>query len=144
MNQNQKIILIVTRVLFGWVFFWAGITKVLDPEWSAKGYLLGAKTFSGFYEWLASPANIGWVNLLNEWGLTLIGVSLILGIGVKFAAVAGTLMMLLYWFPVLSFPYAEHGFLVNDHIIYAAVLILLKKFNAGAYFGLDALLKPKK
>jgi len=141
MNKNQKIILTVTRVLFGWTFFYSGITKVLNPEWSAEGYLLGAKTFSGFYEWLASPANIGWVNLLNEWGLTLIGVSLILGIWVKWTAVAGALMMVLYWFPALSFPYAGHGFLVNENIVYAATLLLLKKFNAGAYFGIDALLK---
>lgn len=141
MKQNQKIMLLVSRVLIGWLFFYAGITKVLNPEWSAKGYLMGAKTFASFYQWLASPANIGWVNFLNEWGLTLIGLSLILGIWVRWSALAGAIMMILYWFPDLSFPYVGHGFIVDEHIVYASTLLLLKKFNAGAHFGVDALLK---
>ena len=141
MNIYQRIALVTSRLLLGWLFFYAGITKILNPEWTSEGYLMNAKTFGELYQWLALPANIGWVNFLNEWGLTLIGASLILGLFVRFAAVAGAFLVLLYWFPILSFPYAGHGFIVNEHIVYASVLLLLKKFNAGAHFGIDALLK---
>ena len=80
MTQFQKISLFLLRVSLGWMFFYAGITKVINPAWSAEGYLNGAKTFAGFYHWLASPGILPVTNFVNEWGLTLLGVSLVLGI----------------------------------------------------------------
>ena len=137
LEKRQTQALALLRVVLGWFFFYAGITKVLNPDWTAQGYLAAAKTFSGFYSWLASPANIGWVNFLNEWGLTLIGVSLIFGIGVRLSSVLGVLIMILYWLPVLEFPYVEHGFIVDDHLVFAAALLLLAALKAGRYYGLE-------
>lgn len=138
MNRVYETWLVILRVAMGWLFFYAGITKVVDSEWSAESYLNSASTFSGFYEWLAMPSNIGWVNILNEWGLTLIGLSLIFGLFVRYSSVLGALMMLMYYFPALEFPYiGEHSFLINDHIIYALTLALLFALNAGRYLGLD-------
>jgi len=125
------------RVVLGWLLFYAGITKVLNPDWTAQGYLMGAKTFVGLYQWLASPGMIGLVNFVNEWGLTLIGVSLILGIGVRLSSLLGATIMILYYLPVLEFPYVAHGFLVDEHIIYAAALMLLGALRAGRYYGLE-------
>ena len=135
-NLEAKFLL-VTRLAVGWLMFYAGITKILDPTWSAKGYLMGAKTFPGFYNWLASAGNLGWVNFLNEWGLTLIGASLILGLGVRLNSILGILLMLLYYFPILEFPQVEHGFIVDEHIIYAATLAFFAAVRAGRYYGLD-------
>ena len=116
---------IALRLVLGWVFFYAGITKVLDPEWSAGGYLKGAKVLSSFYGWLASPAVLPITNFLNEWGLTLIGTSLILGVGVRYSAVLGALLMLLYYIPQ-GFPYPNpHSLIVDEHIVYIAALLLL-------------------
>jgi len=64
--------LIAARVVLGWLMFYAGLTKVLAPGWNAAGFLNGAKTFSGFYAWLATPGLLGIVNFLNAWGLTLL------------------------------------------------------------------------
>jgi len=125
------------RVVLGWFFFYAGITKVLDPGWTAQNYLTGAKTFVDLYQWLASPEMIGLVNFVNEWGLTLIGASLILGIGVRLSSVLGAGMMLLYYLPILEFPYVAHGFIVDEHIIYAAVFLMLASLRAGRYYGLE-------
>lgn len=50
MTQFQKISLFLLRISIGWLMFYAGITKVLNPEWSAAGYLKGAKTFVVFYQ----------------------------------------------------------------------------------------------
>jgi len=138
MERYQNITLFALRLSLGWLFFYAGITKVLNPNWTAEGYLRGAKTFFGFYQWLAGPDILPVVNFLNEWGLTLIGISLIVGIGVRLSSLLGALLMLLYYFPVLDFPYPNpHSYLVDEHIIYALVLLLLASFRAGRVWGLE-------
>lgn len=139
MSKSFKVSLLLLRLALGWLMFYAGITKIMSPDWSAAGYLEHAKTFSGFYGWLASSANIGWVSFINEWGLTLLGVSLILGIGVRLSSILGAVLMLLYYFPVLTFPYiAPHSFIVDDHIIYALVLLIFAAYRAGRVYGLDS------
>ncbi|MDO8496786.1 MAG: DoxX family protein [bacterium] len=137
MSKYQKISLLVLRLSVGWMMFYAGITKVINPEWSAAGYLSGAKMFVGFYNWLLSPSILPTVNLVNEWGLTLLGISLILGIGVRFSSVLGALLMLLYYIP-LGFPYPNpHSYIVDEHIIYAAVLLYFATIRAGRVWGLE-------
>lgn len=138
MTQFQKISLFLLRILIGWLMFYAGITKVLNPEWSAEGYLKGAKTFASFYEWLTGPGILPVVNFVNEWGLTLLGISLILGIGVRLSSFLGAVLMLLYYFPILDFPYpSTHSFIVDEHIIYAAALLFLAALRAGRTWGLE-------
>lgn len=138
MTQFHKVSLFILRVFMGWFMFYAGITKVLNPGWSAAGYLKGAKTFVGFYQWLASPGVLPLVNFINEWGLTLLGVSLVLGIFVRLSSVLGAVLMLLYYFPVLQFPYVQpFSYIVDDHIIYALVLLYFAAARAGKILGLD-------
>lgn len=144
-TDHTKIALLVLRVLLGVLFLYAGISKLMDPEWSAAGFLGNAKTFSGLYGWFGSEANIFWVNFLNEWGQVAIGLGLITGLFTSIAAISGIIMMILYYFPGLDFPYiGEHGFLVDDHLIYAAALYVLFATKAGNYLGLDAFLKKNK
>lgn len=129
----------LSRISLGVMFFYAGITKVMNPNWSAAGYLNSAKTFSELFQWFASPGNLGWINLVNEWGLTLIGVALLVGFMVRLASVGGVFLMLLYYFPVLSFPYVgEHSFIVDEHIIYVTAFLVLFASNAGSIWGLDS------
>ena len=137
----QKSIITSIRIALGWVMFYAGITKVLDPSWSAKGFLMNAETFPALFEWFASPGVLPVVNQLNQWGLTLIGVSLLLGLFTRPAAWAGVVLMILYWLPALNFPYVgEHAYLIDEHIIYALVFAFLALVNAGRAYGLDILL----
>ena len=137
MSKYQKISLFVLRLSVGWMFFYAGITKVVNPEWSAAGYLSGAKMFLGFYGWLLSPNILPTVNLVNEWGLTLLGISLILGIGVRLSSVLGALLMSLYYVP-LGFPHPNpHSYIVDEHIIYLAILLYFATIRAGRVWGLE-------
>src|SRR3989344_4156816 len=103
-RMTQKITLFLLRIALGWYMFYAGITKVLDPTWSAAGYLKGAKILTGFYGWLASPEILPYINFINAWGLTLLGVSLILGLFIRLSSKLGALLMLLYYIPILKFP----------------------------------------
>lgn len=139
MSLFQKLSLFLLRVSFGCLFLYSGITKVLNPDWSAAGYLSGAMTFSPLYQWLAQPGVLPWVNFLNEWGQVLLGVALILGFFVRPAAILGAVLMFLYYFPVLTFPYVgEYSYVVDEHIIYAFALLTLAAFKAGRIWGIDS------
>lgn len=139
MTKTTKLFILMLRLSVGWLLFYAGITKVLDSEWTSAGYLKGAKTFSALYQWFGSAQNIGWVDFLNEWGLTLVGIALILGLATRAAALFGILLMLLYYFPILQFPYVgEHSYIVDEHIIYSFVLLIFIVSRAGRNWGLDA------
>jgi thiosulfate dehydrogenase [quinone] large subunit len=139
-NQKpQKLFWFALRVLMGWTFFYAGIVKVADPDWSAAGYLANASTFPRFYAWLASPGILPVTDFLNQWGLTLIGAMLLIGLCTRLSAWLGALMMALYYFPVLDFPHVgSHSYLVDEHIIYATVLLMLTTVRTGRWWGLDA------
>ena len=137
MAQFQKISLFLLRVSLGWMFLYSGINALTTPSWSAAGYLKGAKTFAGFYQWLLQPNILPVINFVNEWALTLLGISLILGIFIRFSAPLGAVLMLLYYFPILAFPYPNaHAFIVDEHIIYALALLVLASLRAGDVWGL--------
>jgi thiosulfate dehydrogenase [quinone] large subunit len=66
-------------------------------------------------------------------GLLGIGLALILGVGMRFAAVAGTVMYVLMWSAVLP---PENNPLIDDHILGALSLVALGLLNAGDTWGL--------
>lgn len=138
MNKESALALTLLRVVLGWMYFYAGITKLLNPAWSAAGYISGAKTFPAFYQWLLSPQVLPVVNFLNEWGLTLLGAALILGVFVRLGSVLGIILMFLYYLPLLDGVYPNaHSFIVDEHIVYIAALGVLFAFRAGRYYGLE-------
>lgn len=136
MDRKITVAATILRLLLGWLMFVDGLQILLTPNWSAGGFLLGAKTFPAFYAWFATPGNAWWVNPLNSWGITLIGAALLLGVGVRFASWAGATLMILYYFPHYVFPMVPHGYIVEDHVVYAAVFILLAFLPAAQSFGL--------
>ena len=69
------------RLALGFLFFMAGWSKLTaQGGWSAAGYLANAT--GPFASWFQSLAGNGLVDQLNMWGLALIGVALIFGLGV--------------------------------------------------------------
>ena len=138
MTQFQKISLLALRLGLGWLFFYAGITKILNPAWTSAGYLKGAKTFTIFYHALLLPSVLPIVDFINEWGLLLLGISLIFGVFVRLSSILGVVLMLLYYFPILDFPYPNpYSFIVDEHIIYALALLVLTAWRAGRIYGLE-------
>ena len=129
----KKISLFLLRVGMGILFFWAGYTKLIDPSWTAAGYIAGSKNFVGFYSWLLQPNILPTINFLNEWGLTLIGFALIFGIFVRFASFFGIIVMILYYLPIYP---PLHG-LVDEHVIYSLVFLVLMAFGAGKILTLN-------
>jgi thiosulfate dehydrogenase (quinone) large subunit len=138
MTTYQKVSLFLLRLTAGALFLYAGITKVLDPSWTAAGYIASAKHFTPFFEWVSSPSMIGLTNFVNEWGLTILGLSLITGLFVQYSAWIGIVLMALYYL-VLPFPMPNtHALVVDEHIIYICALLVLASHNAGKFWGLDS------
>lgn len=136
-SRCQKVCLLFFRLSLGWMFFYAGITKVLNPEWTSAGYLKGAKAFVSLFEWFASPGILPAVDFVNKWGLTLLGISLIFGIFVRLSTTLGAILMLLYYLP-LGFPMPNtHAYIVDEHVIYIFGLLLLGSLHAGHVWGLE-------
>ena len=145
MTLPAKVFLFGLRISLGWLFLYAGITKLINPEWSAGGFLGGAKSLTGLYAWFGSDQMLPFINFINEWGLTLLGVSLILGAFVRISAPLGALLMILYWIPRLQgFKPDANSFIVDSHIIYALVLLFFATFHVGQYWGLDEKLRHSK
>ena len=138
MTSPQKFFLFLLRVTVGWMFFYAGITKVFDPQWSAEGYLKGAKAFTWFFQIILDPSVLPIINFMNKWGLTLLGISLVLGLFVRFSSLLGVLLMALYYI-ALGFPYPNpHSYIVDEHIIYISILLFFAAIKAGRVFCLDS------
>ena len=89
----------VLRVFVGWHFLYEGIAKLTAPSWSAAGYLKQARgPFADLFRWLASQPNLlANADLITMWGLTLVGVCLILGLFTRLASLAGIGFILLFY-----------------------------------------------
>ncbi|GIE90948.1 thiosulfate dehydrogenase [quinone] large subunit [Actinoplanes regularis] len=133
------------RIALGWVFLWAFLDKLfglgrstlaanawLDGGSPTAGFLGKAATgpFAGFYHSIAGNLV---VDVLFMTALLGVGAALLLGIGMRIAAASGALLTVLMWTVVL--PPATNPFM-DDHLIYAAVLILLALLGAGNTWGL--------
>ena len=139
MSNYQKIGLFLLRIGVGILFFWAGYTKLIDPAWSAAGYITGAKTFANFYAWLLQPNILPIVNFLNEWGLALVGVALLLCIFVRLASFFGIIIMILYYLPI----YPPVNGLIDMHIIFSLVFLVLMAFGAGKILTINTWIQTR-
>ncbi|BFO18567.1 DoxX family membrane protein [Streptomyces sp. KM77-8] len=144
------------RLLTGFVFLWAFLDKTFglgyatrsgsgwtDGGSPTKGFLGGVAVGpmeSAFHDW----AGAAWADWLFMLGLLGVGLALILGIGLRPAAVAGTTMMALMW--IAEWPPAQHlsdgspsmstNPFADYHLVYAGVLVALAAAGAGATWGL--------
>lgn len=125
------------RIGIGFVFLNAGLSKMKD--WSAEEYLQGAT--GPLAEWFMSLAGNPLVDQLNIWGLTLIGLGLVLGIFVRPAAFFGIVVMVLYYLSDFEGNTA-HG-LIDEHVVYALIFAVFLSGGVGHVFGLDGLLSGR-
>lgn len=135
--------ILALRLVMGWVFLQAGIEKLLDPNWTAAGYLQNAVADTNPLQGLfADMAGMAWVDPLVVYGQLLIGIALILGVLVRWAAFWGVVMLALFWLSSLQggllagLP-VEHGYVVNSDVVYMLLLFGLGAFGAGRILGLD-------
>lgn len=144
-EKATRYVLAGIRMALGWIFLWAFLDKLfgLGHETESKNaWINGGSPTKGFLTFgVAGPfkdvytgiAGAAWADWLFMAGLAGIGVALLLGVGMRVAAVAGGLLLVLMWTAVLP---PENNLFMDDHLIYAAVLAVLALVNAGDTGGL--------
>ena len=141
--------LVILRMAIGWHFLYEGLVKLINPNWSSVGFLLDSGGFLGsFFKGLASnPATVNIIDLLNIWGLILIGLSLILGLLARPAIIGGIILLATYYLshpPFAGIRYAvpnEGSYLiVNKNLIELLALAVLFVFPSSKYIGIDRLI----
>jgi thiosulfate dehydrogenase [quinone] large subunit len=145
----QMTTIVVLRVMIGWHFLYEGLSKLTTPGWSASGYLLQSRgPFASFFRWMAAdPSLLANVNLMNKWGLTAIGLGLILGCFTRLASVSGLVVILLFYLcnpPFVGLYYSiptEGSYLVvNKNLVEAAALAVIFATGSGRAAGLDRII----
>ena len=148
------------RIAFGITFLWAFLDKMFalgfhtgydqdgvldrfgDAAWinggsPTEGFLSFAvpadNPFKGFFNGLAGYAVVDWLFML---GLLGIGVTLLLGVGMRIGTAAGALM---YAFMYAASLPLENNPVVDDHLIGVIVMVVLALAAAGTTWGLGGL-----
>jgi thiosulfate dehydrogenase (quinone) large subunit len=136
----------VARVALGFVFLWAFLDKLIGLDHatpSANAWINGGSPSTGFLSSVEGPFAETFHSIAGtpaDWlfmaGLLGIGVALILGIGMRIAAASGALLLVFMWAAVL--PIVNNPFL-DDHLVYAIVLVGLALMHAGDTAGLGTM-----
>lgn len=145
----------VSRISIGFVFLWAFLDKAFALGYSTgtdrvtgeidrfgpAAWINGGSPTTGFLSGVAGPfkglfeplAGALWADYLFMTGLLAIGVALMLGVGIRIAAASGALLLTFMW--MASLPLDNNPFM-DDHLVYAVVLIGLAAVHAGDTLGL--------
>jgi thiosulfate dehydrogenase [quinone] large subunit len=146
----QLTALVALRFAIGWHFFYEGVSKAVNPYWTAAGYLDSSQGFMSelFMDLASNPGTLAFVDQLNVWGLILVGLALMLGGLTRTATVFGIIMLLLYYLATPPWPGlvytipAEGAYLIiNKTLIELCALLVTLFFPTGHIVGLDRLLR---
>jgi len=154
MNEDQlprtaMIAIMVLRVVIGWHFLYEGVSKLTSTTWSAAGYMKASRgPLAEFFRWIASqPHLLDNANLITMYGLTIVGVLLMLGLFTRLAAAGGIGFILLFYLcnpPFIGYFYAiptEGTYLiVNKNLVELCALAVILCTGTGRFAGLDAIL----
>ena len=139
METTTRRFVFTFRMLMAWTFLYAASHQVFNPKFSAAKFLSSTKTFHDLYAPLTDPAFDPILTFLVSYGHLAIGLSLLVGLGVRVSSLAGFALVMLYWTAHMEWPYIENqnNFIVDYHIVYATVCLFLFANNAGQILGLD-------
>lgn len=135
-----------SRIVLGFIFLWAFIDKTFGLGYStpsARAWLNGGSPTNGFLSnakgWFAEPFKAIAGNVVTDWlfmaALLGIGLALLLGIGMRVAAVSGALLMTLMYLVAIPGVAGTTNPVVDDHVVYALVLVALAMTKAGQTLG---------
>lgn len=138
-SKLERALIVFFRLAMGWTFLYAASHQVFDPSWTVVGFLNRTKTFHDLFVVFTTPVMAPITTFMVEYGHLLIGLSLVFGLMVRVSASFGVLLMIVYWMAHMDFPFIENknNFILDFHIVYAAVLVYLIAKRAGHVVGLD-------
>jgi thiosulfate dehydrogenase [quinone] large subunit len=156
-RKEIQIALGILRLAVGFIFLWAFFDKLLglgfstcfDSQTKTINYFCtqawikgGSPTFGflkvatkgPFAEIFQSIAGNDFVDWLFMLGLLGVGLGLMLGIFMKLSTFFGSLILLLIY--LAGFLPPQHNPIIDEHIIYILVMIILRLTESGKYLGL--------
>jgi thiosulfate dehydrogenase [quinone] large subunit len=147
------------RLLMGFTFLWAFLDKMFalgfatgrNPEtgginfFGPDAWISGGSPTDGFlgfglhtkepflsiYQGMVGSTFVEWAFMLSLLG---IGIALMFGIVTRIAAIGGAVLMVMMYFAGSFLP--ENNPLIDDHIVYAVVLVGIAYVGAGRFLGL--------
>ena len=149
LTRLQMTTVVILRVVIGWHFLYEGVAKLTKPDWSAAGFLKQARgPLADLFHWMAAdPDRLAIVNQMNMWGLTAIGLGLVLGCFTRLASAAGILIILLFYlcnppFPgyFYSIPMEGSYVVVNKNLVELVGLAVILVTGSGRVAGLDRII----
>jgi uncharacterized membrane protein YphA (DoxX/SURF4 family) len=152
-NRFAAVSLTILRVIIGWHFLYEGLVKLMNPAWTARPFLEGSRwIFGDLFRWMISGNTGMWIiDNANAYGLTIIGIALILGVFTRVALWSGVALLVSYYLAYPPFGGYSYGFpsegsylLVNKNLVELVAMILLVFLDSGQYYGIDMLLKKRR
>jgi thiosulfate dehydrogenase [quinone] large subunit len=140
--------LALLRLATGFIFLWAFLDKTFGLGYStpserawlnggtpSQGFLNSPAVvgpFQGFFQSIASPAT----DVLFMLGMLGVGAAVMLGVGVRVSAWAGSAIMLMMWAAEWPLTAGSTNPVMDYHIIYALALVVVAVTFAGDTWGL--------
>jgi uncharacterized membrane protein YphA (DoxX/SURF4 family) len=154
LNAMSRVLLTGVRIVIGWHFLYEGLAKLFTAGgWSSADFLRQSNwLLSDGFHWIAdNPAALKAVDLLNVYGLILIGLGLFLGVFTRIASAAGAMLVGLYYVaaPPLIGSAGEtigggHFLIVDRNLIEILTLGLILLAPRRMFYGIDSLVSCLK
>jgi thiosulfate dehydrogenase [quinone] large subunit len=148
LSRWSMVAITILRVAVGWHFLYEGIAKLTSPSWSAAGYLKQARgPFAELFRGIAAQPNmLANADMITMYGLTLVGLLLILGLFTRLASLGAIGFILLFYLcnpPFVGYFYSiptEGSYLIiNKNLVELCALIVIFETGTGKFAGLDRL-----
>ena len=142
--MKKTLVMTLLRMLLGWHFLYEGLWKLVQPGgWSAAGYLRMSNWFAAplFHHIAETPGLLRACDLMNMWGLTLVGLGLFLGVLVRPAAFFGFVLLAFYYVaqpPFLAASAEGHYLWIDRNAVEAAAMLavmLQPSYSLGEYLS---------
>lgn len=145
LKEPEHVFISTLRIVMGFIWLWAFLDKLIGLGFAtspSKSWLAGNSPTTGFLKYGTNPESpfAPFYAELAKYGtlldpiymamLLFVGVTLLTGIMVRFGSLAGIVFALSIYFSVI--PLANNP-IIDDHIIYAIIFLMLIFTNAGSY-----------
>ena len=139
-TKPQLYLLVAFRLILGYHFLYEGIDKLMTTTWSSGGFLIQSNwIFSDIFITIAnSPSLVAISDVLNIWGQIFIGFGLILGLFSTTAAIAGAILLLLYYIAIP--PFIENLLFIDKNLLELFAFLIIAVFPTSKIFGIDLLI----
>lgn len=145
--------IVLLRIVIGWHFLFEGISKLFSPSWSSADFLLLSNwIFKDFFHWIAeNPGILAFADFVVIWGLIIIGLSLFIGVFDRIIAIAGMLLLGLFWLanPPLTgmdfgLPHEGNYLIIDKNIVEMFGLLIISLFPTGRTLGMELFFNKEK